>query len=139
MTSLKKVKVIFDTNIWISFLIGRRLSFVKQFLADAKIELVLTDQLLIEIELVTQRPKLKKYFDKDSVKDLLVFLKTIGRIYPVEPKHQLTRDLKDSFLLDLIEASKAHFLVTGDSDLLEQKTFQTANIISPKEFEAKMK
>lgn len=70
MTS-KSVKVIFDTNIWISFLIGKRLSKLKQHISNGSITIIITEQLLLEIKSVTKRDKLKKYFPKESVKELI--------------------------------------------------------------------
>ena len=139
MPSPRKIKVIFDTNIWISFLIGKRLTSIKEFISNGRIQIVLTEQLLTEIELVTQRPKLQKYFNQESVQELLLLLETIGRVYQIKPKHHLRRDEKDSFLLDLIEKSKADFLVTGDDDLLELSKFQTAAILTPRQFEEVLK
>ena len=43
------------------------------------------------------------------------------------------------FLLDLIDYSKADYLVTGDKDLLIHNPFLTAQILSPNEFERMMK
>ena len=63
MTS-KSVKVIFDTNVWISFLIGKRLKKIKQRITDGGITIVISEQLLTEIKTVTIREKLKKYFPK---------------------------------------------------------------------------
>ena len=40
------VKVIFDTNVWISFLIGKRLSGIRQYISDGRIQIVTTDLLL---------------------------------------------------------------------------------------------
>lgn len=45
---------------------------------------------------------------------------------------------KDNFLLDLIEFSKADYLVTGDKDLLEHNPFKTAQILTPTEFEKQL-
>lgn len=53
----------------------------------------------------------------------------------IKPTHFISRDLKDNFLLDLIEYSKADYLVTGDKDLLEHNPFKTAQILNPVEFE----
>jgi len=64
----KNVKVIFDTNVWISFLIGKRLVKIKQYISDGSIIIVTTDHLLTEIKIVTNREKLKSYFPKESVK-----------------------------------------------------------------------
>lgn len=60
----KNVKVIFDTNVWISFLIGKRMSKIKKYISDGRIIIITTDQLLKEIKAVTGREKLKKYFPK---------------------------------------------------------------------------
>lgn len=131
----KSVKVIFDTNVWISFLIGKRLSKIKRHISEGKITIVTSDQLLTEIKTVTSREKLKKYFPKESVIELIELLETIAQKYEVQSKHFINRDPKDNFLLDLIECSKANFLVTGDKDLLEHNPFQTAQILTPTEFE----
>ena len=34
----KSVKVIFDTNVWISFLIGKRLTKIDQYISDGTIK-----------------------------------------------------------------------------------------------------
>lgn len=56
------MKVIFDTNVWISFLIGKRLSFLKEYLANGEIQISTTEQLIIEIKEVTRRKNLKNIF-----------------------------------------------------------------------------
>ncbi len=131
----KNVKVIFDTNVWISFLIGRRLSKIKRHISDGSITIITTEQLLLEIKAVTNREKLKKYFPKESVIELIELLETIAEKVEVKPTHFISRDPKDNFLLDLIDFSKADFLVTGDKDLLEHNPFKTAQILTPNEFE----
>ena len=133
------IKVIFDTNVWISFLIGKRLSIIKNYISDGHIIIITTEQLLTEIKLVTGREKLKKYFPKESVKELIGLLETISENVEISPKHFVNRDTKDNFLLDLIDFSKADYLITGDKDLLELNPFKTAQIITPQEFEAALK
>lgn len=131
----KSIKVIFDTNVWISFLIGKRLSFIKNHISNGQITIIITHQLLVEIKEVTSREKLKKYFPKESVDELINLLETIAIKIEIQPVHFINRDPKDNFLLDLIEFSQADYLVTGDKDLLEHNPFQTATIISPASFE----
>jgi len=63
----KNIKVIFDTNVWISFLIGKRLSFIKNNISNGQITIVTTEQLLEEIKEVTSRERVKKYFPHESV------------------------------------------------------------------------
>ena len=57
MTSEHRTKVIIDTNIWISYLIGFQLGDLTQLLSEGKIELVLSEQLRTEIIEVTRRKK----------------------------------------------------------------------------------
>ena len=95
--------------------------------------------MLTEIKLVTGREKLKKYFPKESVKELIELLETISENVEIRPKHFINRDLKDNFLLDLIDFSNADYLITGDKDLLELNPFKTAQILTPQEFEVKLK
>lgn len=89
--------------------------------------------------MVTSRKKLKKYFPIESVNALLELLETIAEHFKIEPTHLISRDPKDNFLLDLIDISKAEFLVTGDKDLLVISSFKTAKILTPTEFEAQLK
>jgi putative PIN family toxin of toxin-antitoxin system len=134
MTS-KSVKVIFDTNVWISFLIGKRLAKLKHHISNGNITIITTEQLLLEIKIVTSREKLKKYFPKESVNELIELIETIAVKVQIKPKHFINRDPKDNFLLDLIDFSKADYLVTGDKDLLKHNPFKTAKILTPAEFE----
>lgn len=131
----KSIKVIFDTNVWISFLIGKRLAKIKHYIENGDIIIVVTDQLLTELKIVTSREKLQKYFPKNSVKELIELLETIAENVKISPTHFINRDLKDNFLLDLIDFSQADYLVTGDKDLLEHNPFKTAQILTPNDFE----
>ena len=66
----KNVKVIFDTNVWISFLIGKRLYKIKQYILDGRIQIITCEQLITEIRLVTGREKMKKYFASSQFLDV---------------------------------------------------------------------
>lgn len=134
----KSIKVIFDTNVWISFLIGKNLLRVKNYISDGTIIIVISEQLLTEIRTVTSRKKFKKYFPKKSVIELCELLEVIGEKYEIKPTHFVSKDPKDNFLLDLIDVSKADYLITGDKDLLEHSPFKTAKILTPKEFDKKL-
>lgn len=131
----RSVKVIFDTNVWLSFLIGKRLAKVKKYIASGKILLVASPYLLQEIIEVTKREKIKKYFPEDAVKELIALIENIGFIISPSEANQFDVDPKDSFLLDLAMESKADFLVTGDKALLKLRTFLQTKIVSPTEFE----
>ncbi|GAA4415705.1 hypothetical protein GCM10023187_46430 [Nibrella viscosa] len=135
MSGRKSSKVIFDKNIWISFLIGKRLQTIKDLIAAQQIVIVLSEQLLLELQLVAERPKLRKHFPAQKVEELFTFLRTVGQIYQPANKNQLSRDPKDNFLLDLAETAKADYLVTGDKDLLVLNPFKKTQIVTPADFE----
>ena len=132
---IKQIKVIFDTNVWISFLIGKKMTFLKDLIVNERIKIIIANQLLNEIQLVTKREKLAKYFPKSSVDDLINLLNQISENYTIKPKFKICRDTKDNFLIDLSNISKADYLITGDKDLLELNPFKKTKIISPVEFE----
>tara|TARA_Y100000588_G_C13508824_1_gene608503 strand:+ start:60 stop:485 length:426 start_codon:yes stop_codon:yes gene_type:complete len=132
------IKVIFDTNIWISYLIGRQLGNLTELLSTRKIELVLSDQLLTELKEVTSRKKFQRYFDQQEVNELLKLMDILGTRYEVSENPNVCRDPKDDFLLGLIKASQAKFLVTGDQDLLELNPFEGTEIIEPNQLQERI-
>lgn len=78
---------------------------------------------------------MKKYFPQESVTELLELLETIAEKVEIKPTHFINRDPKDNFLLDLIDFSKADYLVTGDKDLLVLNPFKSAIILTAANFE----
>jgi putative PIN family toxin of toxin-antitoxin system len=138
MSSHKSIKAIIDTNIWISFLIGKKLHSIKDLISSRQIIIVLSEQLLLEFKMVTKRPKLKKYFPEQKVEELIEFFKIVGQIHEPNFNNYLSRDPKDNFLLDLAVISKADFLVTGDKDLLVLNPFKKTQILNPADFEAEL-
>ncbi|MEO6831140.1 MAG: putative toxin-antitoxin system toxin component, PIN family, partial [Chitinophagaceae bacterium] len=97
--------------------------------------IITTEQLLNEIEEVTSRERLKKYFPQESVIELLELLETIAEKVEIIPTYFISRDPKDNFLLDLIDFSKADYLVTCDKYLLVHNPFKSATILTPANFE----
>ncbi len=99
----KNIRVIFDTNVWVSFLIGKRLAVIKTHIENDKITIIVTDKLFREIKDVTSREKLQKYFPEQSLKELIQLLESIAENIKIKPKYFINRDKKDKFLLDLID------------------------------------
>ncbi len=138
MKQTEKIKVIVDVNIWISFLIGRKLQRIFDVLIKPQIRLVFSKELLDELYDVSQRPKFKKYFSSsDKVTELLEFLPLIGEMVVLPDMiMKRCRDCKDDYLLELAKVSNADFLVTGDKDLLIIKTIGDCQIVTAREFDA---
>ena len=139
MPSQKPSKVIIDTNLWISFLIGKELQNLKDLIVSEKIRLVTTDQLVNELKIVTARPKLQKYFNQEKVTELISLLDIVSEKVKIKKIEQICRDPKDDFLLALSKESKANYLVTGDNDLLEIRIYGTTEILTVNKFKEKIK
>jgi len=134
MKNNEHFKVIIDTNLWISFLIGKQLISLKDLLVNRTIQPIFSSQLLEEINLVTKRPKLQKYFSAVKVAELIEFLQVIGLVIEVKSTVHICRDLKDNYLLALAKDSNADYLITGDLDLLIIKEFETTKIVTYQDF-----
>jgi len=65
------LKLIIDTNIWISFLIGKSLKGLQYFLQDNRFQIITSNEQISELVDVLSRPKLQKYFSKEQVIDFL--------------------------------------------------------------------
>lgn len=89
---------------------------------------------MAEINLVTKRPKLQKYFSPVKVAELMDFLQVIGLVIDVKSTVNVCRDLKDNYLLALAKDSNAHYLITGDLDLLIIKEFERTKIVTYQDF-----
>ncbi|MBO7625870.1 MAG: putative toxin-antitoxin system toxin component, PIN family [Bacteroidales bacterium] len=128
-------RVIIDTNCWISFLIGRRMSRLVDLLSSESVKLVVCQELLDELQDVTSRPKLAKYFPQKEVDSLIEFMELIGERFEPRQKVQICRDSADDYLLALAIESHAHYLVTGDQDLLVIKKIKNCRIVDVITFE----
>lgn len=123
-------RVIFDTNIWISYLLTKNYSELDEKISSGKIQLVFSAELLDEFVEVSQRPKFKKYFSQNNVEKLLFMIEANAIFVDVTSEIKKSRDHKDNFLLSLAHDSKATHLITGDNDLLILKKIGKTKILT---------
>ena len=116
------MKILFDTNLWISFMIGRRLASLREVLYRHDVEVYVSEPLLEEIRTVIERPKFEKlisqetrYYFFEMVYDVCLFTEiTVQAVSPI-------RDIKDLYLLSMAESVPVDYIVSGDKDLTEPK------------------
>ena len=131
----RPVRIIIDTNLWISFLIGLKSSpAVRNILTDGTVSIVMTDILQQEIMTVASRPKFARYFAPEACDRLLAFLRARSEDYPLGDIPQRCRDPKDDYLLELARVADAYILVTGDKDLTDLLQFGRCQIMTLAEF-----
>ncbi len=136
---MKSKKVILDTNLWISFLISKRLSSIDNLIYNRKVILIFSNESIEEFLTVAKRPKFQKYFTDSDLEELLRIFDKYGQLVEVNIEIDECRDFKDNFLLSLAVESKADYLVSGDSDLLTLKRIKNTMIISWSNFTNKIK
>ena len=135
----KADKVVIDTNLWISFLITRDFRKLDKKIKSKAIRIIFSLELIEEFLTVVNRPKFKKYFDKNDVEKLIDLFDVYGELFEVKSKIDLCRDQKDNFLLALSKDSQADYLLTGDKDLLELKAIEKTRIVLISDYLKKIK
>jgi putative PIN family toxin of toxin-antitoxin system len=128
------VRLILDTNLWISFLISSRYEKLDALLATGECSLLFSQELLEEFVSVAQRTKLRKYISKGKLEDLLETIDEVAKFIPVRSNVIRCRDPKDNFLLNLAIDGNADYLLTGDKDLLVLKQIDQTQIMKIAEF-----
>jgi len=126
----KSIRSVIDTNIWISFLIGKTLTNLKDAIISEQVIILFSKELLSELNEVLHRPKFKKYFSNDKIEELKLLLHEHVEWIKVSERFDDCRDKKDNFLLDLSVSGDADYLVTGDNDLLILNPFHNVKIVS---------
>ena len=126
----KKLKIILDTNILISFLITKKYNKLDDKILSGKIVLLFSKDLLEEFITVIHRPKFQKFFATEDVEILLDYFLDNGLLIEIVSELDLCRDKKDNFLLNLANDGEADFLITGDKDLLDLDPFEKTRIIT---------
>ena len=95
------MRIIIDTNLWISFLISRKYERLDTLLFSKKCKLLFSKELLEEFIEVSKRPKLKKYISSADLKKILDTIEEYAEYVEVTSESELCRDSKDNFLLSL--------------------------------------
>ncbi len=116
------MKVLFDSNLWISFMIGKRLTSLASVLCRHDVEVYVSEQQLDEIRGVIARKKFDhlisaetRYYFFEMIYDICFFTDiTVEAISNI-------RDPKDLFLLSMAESVPVDYIVSGDRDLTDMK------------------
>lgn len=131
---MRSKRVILDTNLWISFLISKRLSQIDALIENQKIVLIFSNELIEEFVDVVSLPKFKAYFTPKDIERVLENFDQFGKLVKVTSDIKMCRDGKDDFLLSLSVDSEADYLITGDADLLVLAKIGNTKIMSFSDF-----
>ena len=134
------MKVIIDTNLWISFLIGHQTQLVRRMLTDLRFDVYVCSRLIEEIRDVASRDKIRKYVSEADINDLLAIINAFCQFATIQAEVAPTavRDPKDLYLLALADTVGANYIVSGDADLTDLAKYNQTSIIKIVDFKAMM-
>lgn len=113
--SLKKFKIILDTNIFLStFLFGGMSKKIFDQIILGNFELCISEDLIDEIN----RKLLKLEAEQEAQIQINQILQYKSTVFSPKETIDVCRDPKDDFLLELVIESDADYLITRDKDIL---------------------
>lgn len=87
-----------------------------------------------ELLKVLNRPKFNKYFNEGQKENFFLSFIKVETLVSPNIKIMECRDFKDNMFLELALFSKAHYIITGDQDLLIMNPFKGIPILSSQDF-----
>ena len=134
------IRALFDTNLWISLLLGHgKSSTIDQVVAVASsdnVELIVPQELIEELRnAIAKSSYLAVRITQAEIDALIERFRTIAVIPPIVP-HQgpFTRDPNDDYLIVYALVHKVDYIVTGDRDLLTLSRIEHCQIVTPNHF-----
>lgn len=134
MASKTIIRIAFDTNLWISFSIGKKLDKLKEILLNERIIVFICPEIIEEYIRVSASHRIAKYITRQRIIDTLDLMETFTENKKVHSGKPISRDPKDDFLLSFSKENKLDYLVTGDKDLLVIIKYHSTQIITFNEF-----
>jgi putative PIN family toxin of toxin-antitoxin system len=131
MRKNKQLKLVLDTNIWISFIITGKFYSLDELIYSDRARLLFSEELLEEIARTIQKPKLKRYFTGvDPFAEMFLAFEPYINMVKVHSTVDVCRDARDNFLFALAKDGKADILITGDQDLLTIGRFGSVRVMT---------
>lgn len=124
------MKVIFDSNIWVSYAIGNHLNDIPDLLLRPDVMLFACAELFEELNRIREYPKLQKILKPERVEATLELIHAKAVVVPLTNPEADFADPKDNYLLDLCSAVIADYLVTGDKQLLALEQYGETRIVT---------
>ncbi|HPD58315.1 MAG TPA: putative toxin-antitoxin system toxin component, PIN family [Smithellaceae bacterium] len=130
------MKTVFDTNVLIAaFLTEGVCSGLLTRARKRYFNLILCDDIIREFKKVLKN---KFKLPSSDISEITNIVEEAAAeiIHKPDPIKSICRDPSDDFIISCAVAAEAHYIVTGDEDLLILKRYKEINIINPRNFEA---
>lgn len=123
------MRVVLDTNVLVSYLLfpNRAHARAVRTLVERHTTLY-SEELIAELMLALNRPKLASYYEVEEVAEFLVWFRRFSERVSVTAEVRVCRDPKDDHVLALALSGAADWIATGDRDLLALNPFRGVEI-----------
>ncbi len=124
---------VIDPNILISYCISARLHELPKLIEKYNLEFCASETLLAELADVIARERIKKYLLKEPVYYIEIISRFVS-LHDIPISFSGSPDIRDDYLIDIVQQTNAVGVVTGDKALLQWKN-PPVQIISWKNFQ----
>lgn len=128
------LKVVFDTNVYISAILtaGKPRAVLSESFRREEIEVLVSEVILTEIERILRLKIRRPLWDIITI--LIAIRQNSTLISPESELLVVTEDEADNRIIECAFQGKAQYIVSGDRHLLSLKEYQGIRILSPTEF-----
>lgn len=132
----KSVRIVVDSNVIISALqFGGLPNRVLSSALDANIRLFISPFIADEILGVL----LEKFsWDESQIQEAEEIIEEVSETIQPSDRVNIARDSDDNRILECALAAQAHYLISGDDDLLSLKKYGRIEIVTPAQFLARL-
>ncbi len=127
------MRVVLDTNVFVSMTLGGHVGKINDAWKTDQFTLVVSDAILSEYLDVLSRPKL--HLTSEVVSIIIARVERKAEfVSPTEAVHAVEADPTDNKFLEAALAGKALYVVSGDSHLVDLKSFRGILVLTAREF-----
>ena len=135
----EKIRVVFDTNVWVSIILKKTLGseLLPLVRESNQIEVVLSRDLVSELARVLTYSRIVKVLTKIETDPEIALLSILELVKIVEANQRvnvITSDPADNAVLECALAINAKYVVTGNPHLLKLGEFQGIKIMKARTF-----
>jgi len=139
MPSSKKhvLKIVLDTNVWISALIwGGKPVAIVEAAEQGMVDIFVSKSVIAEISQVLSYPKIEKVYNSQLTRQQLMgqILKNVKFVEATVKLKVIKEHPADDKIIECAVSAKADYIVSGDKHLLNVLFYQKTQIVSVNEF-----
>lgn len=127
-------RIVADTNVLVSALLGKKLRIFFEKLSEDKFELFFSEATFEELFAVLTREKFAAYLSKNDIQEFRELLSYHSQLVTTTETISVCRDPKDNIFLECAMEVAVDYLVSGDQDLLVLRSYRNIPIVTPIEF-----